>query len=87
MILAASDVFPADTNELGRKAKVASLLTAVNLAFRGKGIKGCEITEASIEDGESGVSIITICAKDGDSAATIDDVRAAFKRGAKDAQH
>lgn len=81
MIVSASDIFRTDASELLRKTAALSLLTAVNLAFRGKGIKGCTVTQADIAEGESGQSILTICATDGAAPATLDDLRAALKRG------
>lgn len=78
--LSASDSYPADASAETRKAKALSLLTAINLAWKGAGAKGCTISRADLTLADGGERmLLTIETKAGEAAATLDDLRAAFK--------
>lgn len=78
--LSASDSYPADATPDTRKAKALSLLTAINLAWKGAGGKGCTISFADLQLADGGERmILTIETKAGEAAATLDELRAAFK--------
>jgi hypothetical protein len=79
MILATvSDIYPAD--EAKRKPLALALLSALNIAFKMAGHKGCQITDVDIFDGGNG-KVITLAAKPDTKPATLDDVRRFFKKG------